>query len=106
MLLFMRPQDVDTVRDILCYHARITDSEELQSEKALKARFHVEAIDPAKGSATGYIAKYISKILMVLRWMVSRTKKPAKTCVIWLSPYPRGLHAGVFASFSRLVVRR
>ncbi|EFM6015493.1 TPA: replication endonuclease [Escherichia coli] len=61
MLLFMRPQDVDTVRDILCYHARITDSEELQSEKALKARFHVEAIDPAKGSATGYIAKYISK---------------------------------------------
>ncbi|EAA7681396.1 replication endonuclease [Salmonella enterica] len=61
MLLFMRPQDVDTVRDILCYHARITDSEELQSEKALKARFHVEPIDPEKGSATGYIAKYISK---------------------------------------------
>ncbi|EMG8327503.1 replication endonuclease [Salmonella enterica] len=61
MLLFMRPQDVDTVRDILCYHARITDSEELQTPNALKARFHVEAIDPAKGSATGYIAKYISK---------------------------------------------
>ncbi|EMQ9336187.1 TPA: replication endonuclease [Escherichia coli] len=61
LLLFMRPQDVDEVRDILCYHARITDSEELQSEKALKARFHVEPIDPAKGSATGYIAKYISK---------------------------------------------
>ncbi|EDL0219148.1 replication endonuclease, partial [Salmonella enterica subsp. enterica serovar Schwarzengrund] len=60
MLLFMRPQDVDTVRDILCYHARITDSEELQTPNALKARFHVEAIDPAKGSATGYIAKYIS----------------------------------------------
>ncbi|WP_410741702.1 replication endonuclease, partial [Citrobacter freundii] len=61
MLLFMRPCDVDTVRDILCYHARITDSEELQTPYALKARFHVEAIDPAKGSATGYIAKYISK---------------------------------------------
>lgn len=61
MLLFMRPQDVDTVRDILCYHARITDSEELQTPHALKARFHVEPIDPKKGSATGYIAKYISK---------------------------------------------
>jgi hypothetical protein len=61
MLLFMRPQDVDAVRDILCYHSRVADSEELQSLHALKARFHVEPIDPAKGSATGYIAKYISK---------------------------------------------
>jgi len=61
MLLFMRPQDVDAVRDILCYHARASDSEELQSLNALKARFHVEPIDPEKGSATGYIAKYISK---------------------------------------------
>lgn len=61
MMLFMRPHDVDTVRDIMCYYARITDSEELQTTKALKARFHVEAIDPSKGSATGYIAKYISK---------------------------------------------
>ncbi|EIZ9128720.1 replication endonuclease [Cronobacter turicensis] len=61
MLLFMRPQDVDTVRDIICYHARIADSEELQSPQALKARFHVEPIDHELGSATGYIAKYISK---------------------------------------------
>ena len=61
MLLFMLPRDVDQVRDILCYHARLAESEELQTAKALKARFHVEPIDPAKGSATGYIAKYISK---------------------------------------------
>lgn len=61
MLLFMRPEHVDEVRDIMCYHARIADSEELNTEKALKARFHVEPIDPTKGSATGYIAKYISK---------------------------------------------
>jgi hypothetical protein len=61
MLLFMRPQNVDAVRDILCYHSRIADSEELQTPHALKARFHVEPIDPEKGSATGYIAKYISK---------------------------------------------
>ncbi|MBI6183780.1 replication endonuclease, partial [Serratia proteamaculans] len=61
MLLFMLPQHVDQVRDILCYYARLAESEELQTAKALKARFHVEPIDPAKGSATGYIAKYISK---------------------------------------------
>jgi hypothetical protein len=61
MLLFMPPHDVAAVRDILCYYARIADSEELQSPHALKARFHVEPIDPEKGSATGYIAKYISK---------------------------------------------
>lgn len=61
MLLFMQPADVEQVRDILCYYARLEDSEELQSAHALKARFHVEPIDPAKGSATGYIAKYISK---------------------------------------------
>lgn len=61
MLLFMRPSDVEQVRDILCYYSRCEDSEELQSPYALKARFHVEAIDQEKGSATGYIAKYISK---------------------------------------------
>ncbi|MCS3425027.1 hypothetical protein M2403_003650 [Rahnella sp. BIGb0603] len=61
MLLFMRPSDVAEVRDILCYYARLEDSEELQSAYALKARFHVEPIDEEKGSATGYIAKYISK---------------------------------------------
>lgn len=61
VLLFMLPQDVEQVRDILCYYARLEDSETLQSQEALKARFHAEPIDPAKGSATGYIAKYISK---------------------------------------------
>ncbi|MCW2483905.1 replication endonuclease, partial [Candidatus Symbiopectobacterium sp. NZEC135] len=61
LLLFMRPEHVDQVRDIMCYYAGLEDAETLQTEKALKARFHVEPIDPTKGSATGYIAKYISK---------------------------------------------
>ncbi|UNK60799.1 replication endonuclease [Buttiauxella ferragutiae] len=61
MLMFMLPEDVERVRGIIRDYAYQEDFAELRSEKARKARFHAEAIDPEKGSATGYIAKYISK---------------------------------------------
>ncbi|MEK6305828.1 MAG: replication endonuclease [Pantoea dispersa] len=61
MLMFMRPEDVDQVRQTIRDYAYQEDSRELTSDKARKARFHAEAIDPEKGSATGYVAKYISK---------------------------------------------
>lgn len=61
MLMFMLPEDVECVRRIVGDYARQGDAAELQSESARKARFHAEAMDPQKGSATGYIAKYISK---------------------------------------------
>ncbi|MBU4680426.1 replication endonuclease [Cedecea davisae] len=61
MLMFMLPGDVERVRGIIRDYAWQQDSGELKSDKARKARFHAEAIDPEKGSATGYIAKYISK---------------------------------------------
>ncbi|PLR23194.1 replication protein [Pantoea endophytica] len=61
MLMFMRPEDVDQVRRIIRDYAYQEDSGELTTDKARKARFHAEAIDPEKGSATGYVAKYISK---------------------------------------------
>ncbi|WP_395490341.1 replication endonuclease [Cedecea davisae] len=61
MLMFMLPGDVERVRGIIRDYAWQEDSGELKSDKARKARFHAEAIDPEKGSATGYIAKYISK---------------------------------------------
>lgn len=61
LLLFMRPQQAAQVRQILTEYACQQESEELTSEKARKARFHTTAIDPQKGSATGYIAKYIAK---------------------------------------------
>lgn len=61
MLMFMLPEDVERVRLIIRDYAWEEDRNELRSEKAKKARFHAEAIDPEKGSATGYVAKYISK---------------------------------------------
>ncbi|HEL4612913.1 TPA: replication endonuclease [Klebsiella pneumoniae] len=61
MLMFMLPEDVERVRHIIRDYAWEQDRHELRSDKAKKARFHAEAIDPEKGSATGYVAKYISK---------------------------------------------
>ncbi len=61
MLMFMLPEDVECVRLIIRDYAWEEDRHELRSDKAKKARFHAEAIDPEKGSATGYVAKYISK---------------------------------------------
>lgn len=61
MLMFMLPEDVERVRHIIRDYAWEEDRYELRSDKAKKARFHAEAIDPEKGSATGYVAKYISK---------------------------------------------
>ncbi len=61
MLMFMLPEDVERVRCVIRDYAWQEDSHELKSYKARKARFHAEAIDPEKGSATGYVAKYISK---------------------------------------------
>ncbi len=61
LLLFMRPEHVDEMREIVRHYATQEDAHELNSEAARNARFLVKPIDPKKGSATGYIAKYISK---------------------------------------------
>jgi hypothetical protein len=61
MLMFMRPEDVQRVRQVISDYACQQESDELIPAAARKARFHAEAIDARKGSATGYIAKYISK---------------------------------------------
>ncbi len=61
MLMFMRPEAVEQVRQTMRDYACQQESGELSTAKARRARFHAEPIDPQKGSATGYIAKYISK---------------------------------------------
>ena len=58
MLVFMEPEHVETVRKIVRRYALEVDGNE---KGASKHRFTAIAIDWSKGTAAGYIAKYISK---------------------------------------------
>ncbi|WP_316503751.1 replication endonuclease [Klebsiella michiganensis] len=58
LLLFMRPECVELARAIFWGYALAEDGDEAGAEEN---RFKVKPIDEAFGSATGYIAKYISK---------------------------------------------
>jgi len=58
LLLFMPDKHREAVRKVMSHYALLDSGNE---PGALKRRFKVEPIDPAKGSAVGYIAKYISK---------------------------------------------
>ena len=58
LLLFMEQRHTAKVREILRHYALQVDGDE---PGANKHRFTAIAIDKSKGSATGYIAKYISK---------------------------------------------
>ncbi len=58
LLLFMPPEDTAKVRRIIRRYSLQSDGNE---PGAKKQRFKAIAIDPSKGSATGYIAKYVAK---------------------------------------------
>jgi hypothetical protein len=57
-LLFVDPENKTKLLDIM---KRYCFEEDGNEKGALEHRFEVVEIDPNKGSATGYIAKYISK---------------------------------------------
>ena len=58
MLLFMPPEQIAKIREIMRHYALQTDGDE---PGAQQHRFKAVSIDKSKGSAVGYIAKYISK---------------------------------------------
>ncbi|EAR22871.1 A protein [Nitrococcus mobilis Nb-231] len=57
-LLFMAPQHVEAVRAIFREHCLAEDGDQPGAEKR---RFDIRVIDYSKGTATGYIAKYVAK---------------------------------------------
>ncbi|MCC8367159.1 replication endonuclease [Xenorhabdus sp. PB61.4] len=61
ILLFMLPEHASQVRKILEHYSCQEEKEELLRNHDKKSRFDYRVIDPNQGSATGYIAKYISK---------------------------------------------
>lgn len=58
MLFFMEPWHVETVRAVMRKYALQEDGDEAGAEEN---RFRAVAIDRSRGTAAGYIAKYISK---------------------------------------------
>ncbi|MBU2640929.1 MAG: replication endonuclease [Gammaproteobacteria bacterium] len=58
LLLFVHPDHIDTLRALFQHYALQTDGDE---DGAKEHRFTAVAIDSNKGSAVGYIAKYVSK---------------------------------------------
>ncbi|APG20946.1 replication protein [Kosakonia radicincitans] len=60
-LLFTAPEHVSELREVMQDYATREDVEELRGRNGKLPRFEMKGIDPEKGSATGYVVKYISK---------------------------------------------
>ena len=58
ILVFVKPKDRHVLRETMSHYALEVDGDE---KGASKYRFKIDPINKAKGSAVGYIAKYISK---------------------------------------------
>jgi len=58
ILLFVEPHEIDPVQEVIRHYALEEDGDE---KGAAKYRCDFKLIDPKKGSATGYLAKYVSK---------------------------------------------
>ncbi|WP_198655840.1 replication endonuclease, partial [Salinicola sp. CR57] len=63
LLVWAQPEHVDAVTETLRSYAEAESPEELFDRfgQRTTARFKVERIDPKRGTAAGYVAKYISK---------------------------------------------
>lgn len=60
VLMFVAPEHTEAMLSTLSAHAMADSPDE---KGAAEHRFNVERIDPAVGSAVGYVAKYVSKAL-------------------------------------------
>ncbi len=92
------------MRLIIRDYAWEEDRHELRSDKAKKARFHAEAIDAEKGSATGYVAKYISKNIDGYA-LDGETDDESGELMEYAPLYQHGRRAGTSDNFSLSAVR-
>ncbi|HDR2458468.1 TPA: replication endonuclease [Enterobacter ludwigii] len=60
-LLFTAPEHTAELKEVMEDYATREDAEELAGKSGKQPRFELKPIDPALGSATGYVVKYISK---------------------------------------------
>lgn len=60
-LLFTAPEHTDELKEVMEDYATRENAEELTGKSGKQPRFELKPIDPALGSATGYVVKYISK---------------------------------------------
>lgn len=61
LLLFMAAEEERACSELMQRYAWQPDADELSADRARDARFKAIRIDPGKGSAAGYIAKYVAK---------------------------------------------
>ncbi len=85
ILLFCPSEDARKVTDVLRHYALQIDGDE---PGASKYRFDAVKIDPSKGTATGYIAKYVSKNIDAAHLPEGETAKEAAERVeAWASTW-------------------
>lgn len=60
-LLFTVPEHTAELQEVMEDYATREDEDELKGKAGKQPRFELKPIDPALGSATGYVVKYISK---------------------------------------------
>ncbi|MEX3307156.1 replication endonuclease [Escherichia coli] len=60
-LLFTAPEHTGELLEVMEDYATREDADELTGKNGKQPRFELKPIDPALGSATGYVVKYISK---------------------------------------------
>lgn len=60
-LLFSAPEHTGELLEVMEDYATREDADELTGKTGKQPRFELKPIDPALGSATGYVVKYISK---------------------------------------------
>ncbi|MHA1000554.1 replication endonuclease [Leclercia pneumoniae] len=60
-LLFTAPEHTAELKEVMEDYATREEAEEFTGKSGKQPRFELKSIDPALGSATGYVVKYISK---------------------------------------------